>query len=226
MFSNINDKFNALINVPVNPVREAINRAEEAIKGPRLTAPPRINKWINDNRNMLVKHIKVCRDPVNSSAKKLLDIVSLGKFSEGLKKLNYDDVFHVYVYITLSNGSVKRIEKNAVVELTDQRDCIGEEAEEIYNAPVNHRVTLKDFFKNGEKFQKKFWSYDPKFNNCQNFASSLLISNKLIRQGGPEHTIIKQDSKSIFNNNPKYVKWLSKKITNLGGSIDVLLQGN
>ena len=199
---------------------------------PRKGAPPKIKKWIEENKNKNIGKIVVCRKPVQGAIKGVLNFVSKGKFNKSLKGLRYEDIFHLYLYITVGNKTW-RIEKNAVVELTVDNRSIKENCMEIdlsgktikekvrrkpkyqhglfFANPIRTEtkttyvpakwIKLGVFMKEGEKYQKNFWSYNAAGNNCQNFVESLLVGNKLIKKNTKIHKFIKQDSAAIFKNN-------------------------
>ncbi len=187
---------------------------------PRTTAPPKIKKWIKKNENEIIENIVVCRKPVNKAVQKLINIITLGKYDKSLKGLHYDDVFHLYLYITI-NGQSWRIEKNEVVSLMKDNRFTGEECIDLNEK--KHK--LGNFMKAGEKYQKDFWSYDARKNNCQDFASSLLLGNKIIRKNSHTHKFIKQDAEAIFKNNPSYLDKFGKVVTDLAGIFDIIKAG-
>ena len=190
---------------------------------PRKSAPPKIKKWINRFKNKKIQRLIVCRKPVQSAVKNVLDIVSFGKFSKSLKGLRYEDIFHLYIYITIENKTW-RIEKNEVVTVVkDDRDI----HEDCMNVNLfQRRIKLKDFIEKGKSFQKRnFWSYNAKGNNCQNFAESLMVGNRLIKKEDKIHVFIKQDSEAIFRNNPRYLAKFGKTMTDIAGVFDIIKSG-
>ncbi len=201
---------------------------------PRKGAPPKIKNWIEKNKNKKISKLIVCRKPVNGAIKNILNFVSNGKFKKSLKGLRYEDIFHLYLYITIGKKTW-RIEKNAVVELKIDNRNINEDCMEINlkeiggggmqfsDSIITKNIKLGNFIENGKNYQKDFWSYNAASNNCQNFIESLLVGNKLIKKNNNIHKFIKQDSKAIFENNPKYLEKFSKTFTDLGGLFDVLL---
>lgn len=201
---------------------------------PRKSAPPTIKKWIKKNQNELIEEIIVCRKPVQEAVKHLLNIVSLGKFDKSLKGLNYDDIFHLYLYITI-NGKSYRVEKNEIVTLNvdkpdHKEDCLNinmfeKKANGLIRNSNKRKITLGEFMKNGQQHQKHFWSYDPKNNNCQDFAVSLLVGNKLIKNNGIIYKFIKQDAKQIFKKNPKYLHKFGKSFTDIAAIFDFITNG-
>jgi hypothetical protein len=213
------------------------------ITKPRKKAPPKIRKWIKKNGDKKIQKISVCRKPVQRAIKKVLDIISFGKFSKSLKGLHYDDIFHLYIYITI-DGTSYRIEKNEVVTIKkDNRvmkeDCIDIslmkssksgiqftwDGENINEELKKRKIRLNKFMKKGEKYQSNFWGYNAKGNNCQNFVESLLVSNKLIKIGDKQHKFIKQDSEAIFKKNPKYLAKFGKTVTDIAAVFDILKSG-
>ena len=125
-------------------------------KGP----PPKIRKWIEQNRNKHITKIVVCRKPVQKAVRNLLNIVSLGKFDKSLKGLNYENIFHLYIYITIGNKTW-RIEKNEVVDLTEDNRDINEDCMNINlegktitkRERIKPRVQRGLFFSSGPKFK-------------------------------------------------------------------------
>ena len=191
-------------------------------KGPRKDAPPKIKKWIRRNNHHHIRSIVVCRKPIQSTVKKMLNVISIGNFSKGLKELPYEDVFHLYLYINVG-GKWKKIEKNEVVVVLDDEP---DDAEECVRIEINKGLTLQQLFDNSEYYQEsKFWNYHPKRNNCQTFASSILIGNGLIESGDETHKFVKQDAFAIYKSSPKFLGKLSKMITDLAGTVDRVKEG-
>ena len=218
----------------------------------RKNAPPKVRTWIETNSHKFISKITVCRKPIQSAIRNVANIITLGKFNKNLKGLNYDDIFHLYLYITIGNITY-RIEKNEVVDLKIDRPNTGEDCREIdlrgtiveeeevkpsfevflktgkqtkiTKVVMRIRITLKEFMNNGEKYQNEFWSYNSKGNNCQNFAESLLLGNKLIPPFGETHRFIKQDSIAIFKGNPAWLEKFGNIATDLAGLFSLIKEG-
>lgn len=202
-------------------IKKFNNNFRGFLKGPRLVAPPKIRKWINANSNKIIDSIVICRKPVQAATTKLANIITGGQFFASLDILHYDDMFHLYLYIKLE-GKTWRIEKNEIVTLNiDEPD----KKEDCIDIPINKTITLSTFMDNGKAQNKKFWSYHPRGNNCQDFAINLLLGNDLITRDSEEFKFIKQDAKAIFKNNPRFLRTLGKVATDLAGAVDVLKEG-
>jgi hypothetical protein len=221
----------------INKIRDFYEKRTK----PRKKAPPKIRKWVKMNGDKMIQKISVCRKPVQKAIQKILDIITLGKFSKSLKGLHYDDIFHLYIYITI-DGTSWRIEKNEVVTLKKDNRVMKENCLDISlmkssksgiqfssnaeNQELKKRkIRLNKFMKKGENYQSNFWGYNAKGNNCQTFCESLLVSNKLIKIGDKQHKFIKQDSEAIFEKNPKYLDKFGKTLTDIAAVFDIFKEG-
>lgn len=50
---------------------------------------------------------------------KILNLISLGKWEEQKSKLNYDNMFHLFIVVKLDNGVYIRMEKNEVIRIRE-----------------------------------------------------------------------------------------------------------
>jgi hypothetical protein len=172
-----------------------------------------------------IKNIKVGRTPLPSVLTKVLNVVSLGGFNKLLDKSPYDKLFHLFVVITLSNGSVIKIllEKNETLNIKVVSNYNPKGAEYIEVTGIPSSLTLNDLLNGVKKRQgSDLFKYNALYNNCQDFILDLLkgssISNNNLQN------FIKQDVKSIFKNYPLTRKFINT-LTNLGGKIDVIKKG-
>ena len=194
-------------------------------KGLRKFAPPRIRKWLQNKGHMKITDIAVGRAPVQSYISNTLNFLTAGRFKKSLQELDYEDVFHLFLYITLDNGFTYKIEKNEVVSLKKIKKYKVREGDlSIDMSEVNGELTLSEFMKNGEEFQGiDFWNYSPKNNNCQRFVFSLLSGNGMMTEDRKDYIV--QDAKAIFRNNPKFITKLSQGLTDVAGFFDVVFKG-
>jgi hypothetical protein len=84
-------------------------------------------------------------------------------------------------------------------------------------------IQLRTFMNSGIYMMgKKFFSYDARKNNCQDFLIALLKANKCL---SPEaQNFIKQDVEKLFENMP-LTQEIMKKLTDTGGIVDMISQG-
>ena len=77
-----------------------------------LTSRPgvvdRLIKQYGDRR---VMQVTILRKPVQAGVQKLLNLITLGGFNRAKNEMKYDEVYHLYVNMTLDNGQTIGIEK-------------------------------------------------------------------------------------------------------------------
>ncbi len=132
----------------------------------------------------LVTAIDIKRTPLETTfVIKTLDL---------LKAKPYDDLFHLFMIVTLSNGKQIRIEKNQNINISTNLGTISDKTDtiKIYKTPSNK--TLKELMQlTKNEMNRNYFTYDAFKNNCQDFLQNILKTNKM---GRKETTaFIKQD---------------------------------
>ena len=177
-------------------------------------APKEIKNLLEKHGSARITKIQVCREPVQKAVTSILNALSLGKFNKNKEKLGYDQVFHLYMYMQLSDGYSFRIEKNEVVKLTKSNGSKEGECQPVYLNSTS-KVTLGELFDKSIKKHKDFWLYSAYSNNCQKFIYDLLndsgLSNPALNK------FIKQDADKLFENLPEYTKTVADISTNTAG---------
>ncbi len=79
-----------------------------------LTSRPgvvdRLIKQYGDRR---VMQVTILRKPVQGGVQKLLNLITLGGFNRAKNEMKYDEVYHLYVNMTLDNGQTIGVEKKS-----------------------------------------------------------------------------------------------------------------
>ena len=84
--------------------------------------------------------------------KKALDVMSVGKFSGKAKELGYDQVYHNYMLVTMSDGKTYKIEKNEQVMHFPAKKS--DYAGELFDVPLNGKqLTLSQMIGNARRGQ-------------------------------------------------------------------------
>lgn len=172
-----------------------------------------------------IKNIKVGRTPLPSVLTKVLNVVSLGGFNKLLDKSPYDKLFHLFVVITLSNGTVIKIllEKNETLNMKVVSNYNPKGAEYMEVTDIPSSLTLNDLLNGVKKRQgSDLFKYQFERNNCQRFISDLLKGSSLLTNELSK--FITQDVKSIFKNYPLTRKFINT-LTDIGATIDVVKKG-
>lgn len=110
-----------MISTIIDKIKERRCLVEKAGITVRTDYPPDVRKWINEYGEKKITKIVVCRKPVQKYIKTVLNGIALGKFNKNIGSLNYDDLFHLYIYMTI-DGKNFILEKNEVIQVTKTND--------------------------------------------------------------------------------------------------------
>jgi len=163
-----------------------------------------------------IKSIKVCRIPVSSAVQSAMNVVSLGAFKKRLERSPHDELYHLFALITLEDGTVLTLDKQAQITLK-----VGNKA---YKDSVDVSppfTTLNEMLdKTKASMGDAFFGYNAKSNNCQVFLFQFLESNG---KATPQlRSFIMQDVNSLFDDNLEY---FSKFVTDLGSKVSTIQYG-
>ena len=160
--------------------------------------------------------INIMRDPIESGINNALQYLSFGKWNQLKEKYGYDKFFHLYVVITLQDGSNWIVQKNANIDVApwDNHKPGGRMA-----APLRPGLTLNRMFKETEaKMGKdKFYQYDAFSNNCQDFVMGLLSANGCMNQQCA--LFVKQDIEQLAKEMPAFTKAIARMATDAGHAV-------
>jgi hypothetical protein len=176
-------------------------------------------------KNKEIIDIKICRKPIQKIIFNLLNVLSLNQFNENFKNSNYDDIFHLSLYITLNTGYKYILEKNQRVNFYPNMNYLNDINIQFIDVNLNNnKIYLKNLFENTiNKIGKdNFWIYKSHSWNCQNFIYNILNCNGLMTED--YKNFIMQDTEKLFKN-LGYLKILSDNLTNLGANLDIIYQG-
>lgn len=203
--------------------KEIITRVKGFLTGARKTRPPQIKELLDKYGEYKILSIKVCREPVNSFIKEILNTISYGEFQRNIKRYNYDDLFHLYLVITIFNkGKVMDIlmEKNHVVEVKLNKKVVGDCMLANYNEYSNP-LTLNKLLVQGEKFQgESYWIWNVD-NNCQVFVISTLKGSNLLTNN--LQNFVLQCASCVVNGK---LKNIANTVVDLASRADILLYGS
>jgi hypothetical protein len=107
----------------------------------------------------------------------------------------YDDLFHLFIELTLDNGQIWILEKIERINLVKENRSNKKGAEFTSSFPVNKTVN-ELFINTKNKMGNKFLPYQSANNNCQVFIIGVLDGNRL--NNSERTSFVKQDTKSIF----------------------------
>ena len=179
-----------------------------------------LRKFLEQNGKENIVKITVCRKPIMTIIRKTLNLLSFGKLEKNLKQLNYDELFHLFLVLKLSNGKSYRLEKSARIQAS-----LGGVEGESMEVPIKSPINVVEFVdKTKRRMGDKFWVYNMVNNNCQVFVDNLLSANGLNNE--QIRKFVKQDVETLFKKMPEYTKIIGKAITDVGGVAETIVQGN
>ena len=165
---------------------------------------------------VVVERMMVVRTPVQEYVGHLMDVITIGKYSDAIAKSPYDGMFHLSLLI---NGRYK-LEKNEVITLSDSGPRLFgiPEGSEIMAVRIPRGVdasllSVRNLLHNTRDHMghEKFSNYCAMENNCQDFILAVLRSNGL---ASPDlERFVKQDAEVIFNKLPSHTPIVAKKLT-------------
>ena len=170
--------------------------------------------------DMKIKSIRIGRRPINSLVEKAFNIISLGKWDKLRAQFPYDKLFHLFLILTMEDGTVISFEKNSIVTMTvnDERcsmkdvDCI--ELEYPADSITLNTLAKKPLERIGKE---KYFIYHPFDQNCQIFISEILKTFNLYNKKA--ETFVYQDLSEIVEKLPWYVKYIAKAVTDIDATI-------
>lgn len=214
------------VKAPATVVQNVVGRIKDVAQGIRTDYPPDVRDVLAKYGNSIVEKLLIRREPIQSFINQALNFISLGKWNEARKELNYDKLYHLSMIATLKmpNGSQAElmIEKNEVINITPNFSMRGKM--DLFPIQVSIPITLKQMLDKAQELQgDRFFLYDAFTNNCQMFLQGILDANGL---STPKSTaFILQDVETLLQRVPKIVSPFAKALTNVAGLFNVALKG-
>lgn len=147
--------------------------------GPRKQAPPKVRNFLSEHSNDHIVKAYVSRTPLKAPLAAAANYLTKGKYEKKRKEAGYDDFYHTSLIFELANGKKFRLEKNAVVEISDFKP----KNEQVLPLNLSKPISVVEMVKNAESYQQKddkrpnFWTYDAQNNNCQYFVDDIIKGN-------------------------------------------------
>ena len=193
-----------------------------AIKTRLEQRPLNIINVLKQHGTQPIVKIVVCKEPIKAAVRGLLNIASGGDLNKVVAEREYDAIFHLFMQLTLADGTVMRIEKNQRVAI-----ALGVNAEipagaKTEDVKLAEPVTLQQFIDKGEKLGNShgsFWRYNAVSDNCQKFVRDLLNASGITAQDG----FIMQDAKALVKSG--FLRGISRVATDLAAGADFLMKG-
>jgi hypothetical protein len=221
IIKSITKGVNKAVNV-VSKKGKEVGKFIEKVINPDAFMPPSVKAIMNNHGQEIITSITLRRNPVSHLITGAMNAVSLGSFQKKLDKQPYDELFHLAMLVQ-SDKTKFLLEK---IERVNVTSSIGKpQGLETLPCPLNGKeITIFDLINNTKEKMGKtsFLDYNAVNNNCQVFLMNVLDANGLLNAENKEW--VKQDTEILFKNNKVLAK-VSKKLTDIGASVNVLLKG-
>jgi hypothetical protein len=192
---------------------------------------PRYDRYNNTSKRNLDKYgnqkivsIAIYRTPLPDLLNNIINIVSLGKWNELVKKYGFDKLFHLALVMTLDNNKNIIIEKNEVINISDSYKTKSNTETLTLDNYVSGTYTISLMLNKAQKMvnnDKLWFGYDPFNNNCQYFIKYILDANNLYSANAEEFLF--QDVSSIEKELNSVSKGIMRGTTHLAGTINKFL---
>ncbi|KAL6078348.1 hypothetical protein QOT17_001526 [Balamuthia mandrillaris] len=192
--------------------------------GLRLNAPPATRRLVEPKGNTVITSMYVVRSPIQQAITTLGNILTLGDLSRMQRKLNYDNLYHLYLVLRLQTGEVIRLEKNQVVSarLASEADLHPHNGGAM-QVNVRGRPTLAAMLTRTLKAvgERRMWLYSATRYNCQLFIHDILAANGMLT--AELKNFIIQDAGQLLKGHPR-IRGLAKLATDLAAKIDYVFR--
>lgn len=173
--------------------------------------PPNVKRALDEIGEKSITSARIGRTPVQALVQGALRTIA---------DVPYDNLFHLFIELTVDGRKyvLEKIERITLLA-EDRSQKQGAEFTDSFQV----RGTVNELFVNTQTFMgKRFLPYQSNSNNCQVFIDSVLTANEL--NTPTLQAFVKQDTRSIFKNNPILRKF-ANTLTDIGGYFNALLQG-
>jgi len=182
--------------------------------------PPKVRTILKKVYDIPITKLVIVRHPLSDLMTGALNAVSLGEFKKRYENEPYDKLYHLALFIYLSNGKSILLEKNEVINAVEDPKIVqDDEVKEVSQFPEGLTIRMMlDWAK--EKLGDNFFKYNAGTNNCQSFVNSLIykFSNT------EEDRFVKQNTEALFKNLPAFQK-IVNSVTDLGAKINEITEG-
>ena len=174
--------------------------------------PPNVKRALDEIGDKNITSVRVGRTPVQAIVQGTLKTIA---------NVPYDNLFHLFIELTIDGRKwvLEKIERITLVA----EDRSQKQGAEFVDVGMGGTPTMNELFLNTQQYMgNRFLPYQSNSNNCQVFIMGVLTSNGL---NNPTLTsFVKQDTRSIFKNNPVLRKF-ANTLTDLGGYFNAMYQG-
>lgn len=184
--------------------------------------PLNVTNVLKEYGNQQITRVRVCKEPINSVLRGILNAASGGDLERAVSSNGYDNVFHLFMQVTLADGTVIRLEKNQRVAIALGWNAATRSDTVCEDAKLPQPATLQEFIDRGEKLGNShgsFWRYSAHADNCQKFIRDLLNASGITQLDG----FVMQDAGALVKSG--FLRTFAKAITDAAAGADYVMRG-
>ena len=187
-----------------------------------LKAIPELHRFAGQTRQLIEKYgertvasLVSCRTPLSTPTQSLVKLLHDGK-------LAVDNLFHLFLRITLNDGTRLVFEKHGSPSMSKGDGPRNDEQTRAIH--VSSGLKLADMIENAirKTGHRQFFIYDPFRSNCQDFQLALLSGSPQIALTSEDRSWIDQDARKIAENVPAWAKSASAEVIQLFAKLRLL----
>lgn len=204
-----------------NPTKSVIKILGDTARDVGSQFPPQVKNILLRHGNHKIVDVKLCKEVVSENTEFLLKALA-GKntWEEAKRKYGFDRFYHLFMIITMEDGTRLHVEKNEVIRMSESpRAC-----PDALDLGAPSQITVNELVERTKQRigNNDFFTYDPLGNNCQAFVKQLLITMGLYNQASNE--FVYQNIEGLREELPSYTKYLAKGLTNVGAFLNTAFQ--
>lgn len=205
-----------------NPYKSAIKILGDTARDVASKYPPQVKNVLLNHGTHKIVDIKLCKEVVSENTEFLLKALA-GKntWEDAKKKYGFDKFYHLFMIITIENGSKLQVEKNAVIRMSEmQRPC----PDALDLGAPSQSITVNEMMDRTRQRigDNDFFTYDPFSNNCQAFIRQLLVT--MGQYNSSAQDFVFQDIQGLREELPSYTKYLAKGLSDVGSFLNTAYQ--
>ena len=206
----------------MNPSKSIVKLIGDTVRDVGTQYPPQVRNLLMKHGNHKIVNIKLCKEVVSENTEFLMKALA-GKntWEEAKRKNGFDKFYHLFMIVTMEDGSTLHIEKNEVIRVSENpRAC----PDALDLGSPTQLITVSEMFERTKQRigDRDFFTYDPLGNNCQNFINQLLRTMGLWNE--TSKNFVFQDIKGLREDLPGYTKYLAKGLTDVGAFFNTAYQ--
>jgi hypothetical protein len=218
--------YNKIAQKTKSVVSGITGRVQGVIMG-RNDYPPAERDLIQKYGDKKVVGICAYREPLDKKVNTLVNTITLGKFNDIKDKYSIDELYHLYMVVTLEGGIPILVEKNEVINIHEYPNIKPNAQKFELTIPPDFNLTFKQMLDAGQAYMGNDWfTYDAIKNNCQRFIMSILNAQPELIKANPDvGKFVQQDTSGLDRDLSKTSKNLFNGITGLASRLNVLAKG-